>query len=195
MRYEAVIFDLDGTLLNTIEDLTDAVNYALQRSGKPVRTIDEVLMFVGNGIVKLIERAVPKGTSRTEQEEILAIFREYYGKHCQDKTAPYDGIMEVLQDFYEHGVKMAVVSNKADFAVQELIPQYFSNLISVAKGENEAAGISKKPAPDMVDAALKELGCTKEHVVYVGDSDVDLMTAKNSNIPCIGVSWGFRGRE
>ena len=118
MRYEAVIFDLDGTLLNTIEDLTDAVNYALQRSGKPVRTIDEVLMFVGNGIVKLIERAVPKGTSRTEQEEILAIFREYYGKHCQDKTAPYDGIMEVLQDFYEHGVKMAVVSNKADFAVQ-----------------------------------------------------------------------------
>lgn len=195
MQYDAVIFDLDGTLLDTLEDLTDAVNFALKKNGKPLRSIEEIRSFVGNGIAKLVERAVPKGTSLEEQERILATFREYYGEHCQDKTTPYPDIREVLQNFKKHGVKMAVVSNKADFAVQELIPRYFPDLITVAKGENEAAGISKKPAPDMVEAVLKELGCKKERAVYVGDSDVDVMTAKNSGIPCICVSWGFRGVE
>lgn len=195
MQYEAVIFDLDGTLLDTLQDLTDAVNFALKKNGKPLRSIDEIRSFVGNGIAKLVERAVPQETSLQEREKILAAFREYYGKHCRDKTVPYAGIEEVLLDFKKHGVKMAVVSNKADFAVQELIPRYFPGLITVAKGENEAAGISKKPAPDMVEAALKELGCKKEGAVYVGDSDVDLMTANNVGIPCIAVSWGFRGAE
>lgn len=195
MGYEAVIFDLDGTLLDTIDDLTDAVNYALRLCDKPVRTREEVLLFVGNGIAKLIQRAVPEGTDEEEQERVLSFFREYYGIHCQDKTRPYEGIMEVLQELKKKGVKMAVVSNKADFAVQELIPQYFPNLFQVAKGEKEAAGIRKKPAPDMVEQALTEMSCKKENAVYIGDSEVDLQTAKNAEISCIGVSWGFRGRE
>lgn len=194
MSYQAVIFDLDGTLLNTLEDLTDAVNFSLKKYHKPERTIKEICSFVGNGIAKLIERSVPKETDVAEQEKILAAFREYYGKHCQDKTAPYKGILEVLEELKEKKIKMAVVSNKADFAVQELIPVYFGDLFTVAKGENEAEGIRKKPAPDMVKAALRELGCLKEQAVYVGDSDVDLLTAKNAELPCIGVSWGFRGR-
>lgn len=195
MSYQAVIFDLDGTLLNTLEDLADAVNFSLKKHEKPTRTIEEVRQFVGNGIAKLIERAVPENTKEWEKESILEDFRQYYGEHCQDKTAPYEGILEVLQSFYEKNIKMAIVSNKADFAVQELVPFYFQDKIAVAKGENEKAGVQKKPAPDMVNAALEELGCEKEQAVYIGDSDVDLETAKNANIPCIGVSWGFRGRD
>lgn len=194
MSYQAVVFDLDGTLLNTLEDLTDAVNFSLKKYHKPERTINEICCFVGNGIAKLIERSVPRETDIAEQQKILTTFREYYGKHCQDKTAPYQGILEVLEELKEKKIKMAVVSNKADFAVQELIPVYFGDLFMVVKGENEAAGIRKKPAPDMVQAALRELGCSKEQAVYVGDSDVDLLTAKNAELPCIGVSWGFRGR-
>lgn len=195
MSYQAVIFDLDGTLLNTLEDLADAVNFSLKKHKKPTRTIEEVRQFVGNGIAKLIERAVPENTKEWEKESILEDFRQYYGEHCQDKTTPYEGILEVLQSFYEKNIKMAIVSNKADFAVQELVPFYFQDKIAVAKGENEKAGVRKKPAPDMVNAALEELGCEKEQAVYIGDSDVDLETAKNANIPCIGVSWGFRGRD
>lgn len=195
MSYQAVVFDLDGTLLNTLEDLTDAVNFSLKENKKPERSMDEICQFVGNGIAKLIERAVPEETSDEERKKILLTFRKFYGEHCQDKTSPYQGIVEVLSDLKKKGVKVAVVSNKADFAVQELIPFYFGDLIPVAKGENEQAGIRKKPAPDMVDAVLQEIGCDKEQAVYVGDSDVDLMTAKNAGIPCIGVSWGFRGRD
>ena len=195
MSYKTIVFDLDGTLLNTLEDLTDAVNYSLKEHNKPERTIEEVCRFVGNGIAKLVERAVPENTSRQECERILQTFRKYYGEHCRDKTAPYDGICDVLRDLRQKGIKLAVVSNKAEFAVQELIPYYFGNLIEVAKGENEQQGIRKKPAPDMVDAALRELGSDKSGAVYVGDSDVDLMTAKNAGISCIGVSWGFRGRK
>lgn len=194
MAYNAVIFDLDGTLLNTLEDLADAVNYALKEFEKPLRTIEEIRQFVGNGIVKLVERSVPQETKEQEREEILDVFRSYYGRHCQDKTAVYEGMIEVLQDLKQKGIRVAVVSNKADFAVQKLIPIYFSDLILMAKGENEAAGVRKKPAPDMVQAVLQELGCTKEETVYVGDADVDLMTAKNAGLPFIGVSWGFRGR-
>ena len=195
MSVQAVVFDLDGTLLNTLEDLTDAVNFALKKYYKPDRTLDEVREFVGNGIAKLIERAVPDGTDSIEQEEILSAFRHYYGIHCQDKTAPYEGILEVLEELNKKNIKMAVVSNKADFAVQELIPVYFGELINVAKGENEAAGIRKKPAPDMVEAALQELGCTRDQAVYVGDSEVDAMTAANLGLSFIGVSWGFRERS
>ena len=195
MGVQAVIFDLDGTLLNTLEDLTDAVNYALTEYHKPERTLEEVRRFVGNGIAKLVERAVPEGTEPAEQDKILSAFRNYYGIHCQDKTAPYEGILEILEEFNKKNIKLAVVSNKADFAVQELIPVYFGELIIVAKGENEAAGIRKKPAPDMVETALQELGCTKDKAVYVGDSDVDAMTAANAGLPFIGVSWGFRERS
>lgn len=194
MRYETVIFDLDGTLLNTLEDLKQAVNYALAKYGKPTRTLEEIRQFVGNGIKILIERSVPAETSNEEREEILSAFRVYYGEHCRDTTAPYKGIKEVLEILKKEGVNTAVVSNKADFAVQELIPIYFGDSIAVAKGENEETGIKKKPNPDMVYAVMEYFGSTPAGTVYVGDSDVDLQTAKNAGLDCIGCSWGFRGR-
>ncbi len=194
MAFQAVIFDLDGTLLNTLDDLAASVNYALQKFHKPLRTVEEVRGFVGNGIAKLIERAVPDGTDKPQQEEILQTFREYYGQHCQDKTAPYEGIKEVLRDLKQNKIKIAVVSNQADFAVKKVIPFYVGGLIAIAKGEDEAAGIRKKPAPDMVQSVLEELGCSQEEAVYVGDSEVDLMTAGNAGLSFVGVSWGFKGR-
>lgn len=195
MKYEAAIFDLDGTLLNTLEDLADAVNVALKENEMPPRTVEEVRQFVGNGIVKLIERAVPQGRENPAFDSTLQDFKKYYGQHCNDKTKPYPGILETLNRLKERGVSMAIVSNKADFAVKELNPLYFEGVIDVALGENEAAGIRKKPAPDMVFRALDTLDCPVEKAVYVGDSDVDLATAKAADMPCIGVSWGFRGRD
>lgn len=195
MKYEAAIFDLDGTLLNTLEDLADAVNAALKENGMPSRTLEEVRQFVGNGIVKLMERAVPQGKENPAFDSTLQDFKKYYGHHCNDKTKPYPGILDTLNRLKERGVPMAIVSNKADFAVKELNPLYFEGVIDVALGENEAAGIRKKPAPDMVFRALNTLGCPVGKAVYVGDSDVDLATAKAAGMPCIGVSWGFRGRD
>lgn len=195
MKYQAVLFDLDGTLLNTLEDLRDAVNAALRSQGLPERSLEEVRNFVGNGIVRLMERAVPGGKDHPAFNEIMNVFCAFYGEHCQDKTAAYPGIPEMLRTLKKYHIKTAVVSNKADFAVQELMPVYFSGLIDTAYGENEAAGIRKKPSPDMVQQALRDLGCETEHTVYVGDSDVDLQTAANAGMDCISVSWGFRGRE
>jgi phosphoglycolate phosphatase len=194
MKYKAVIFDLDGTLLNTLEDLTDAVNHALASQNLPLRTIDEIRNFVGNGILKLMERAVPSGKDNPNFDKIYEDFRTYYAKHCQDKTAPYDGIVSLLKKLSQKKISMAVVSNKTDSAVQELIPVYFSDLIAIAHGENEANGIRKKPAADMVYQTLGELGCEKAETVYVGDSDVDLQTAANAGLDAISVSWGFRDR-
>lgn len=188
--YDTVIFDLDGTLLNTLEDLTDAVNAALAAGGYPVRTIEEVRRFVGNGIGKLIQRAVPEGTSEEDFERVFASFKEYYAVHCNDKTRPYPGIPELLTRLKEAGYRLAIVSNKADFAVKELRDIYFADTIRVAIGERE--GIRRKPAPDTVEQALWELGSDREHSVYVGDSDVDIETAGNAGIPCISVTWGFR---
>lgn len=195
MRYKAVVFDLDGTLLNTLEDLKDAVNAVLKERKMPERNLEEIRNFVGNGIAKLIQRSVPAGTAEKETGEVLAAFREYYGAHCQDKTEPYEGILELLSQLKKKGFFVAVVSNKADFAVKELIPFYFDDLIPVVMGENEAGGIPKKPAPDMVWKALQALGCSREEAVYIGDSDVDVQTARNSKLDFIGVSWGFRGRD
>jgi phosphoglycolate phosphatase len=195
MKYKAAIFDLDGTLLNTLEDLTDSVNHALATQNLPLRSLDEIRNFVGNGILKLIERAVPSGRDNPAFDEIYDEFRAYYARHCQDKTAPYAGILSLLEEMAAKKIPMAVVSNKADFAVQELIPVYFSNFITVAHGEDEANGIRKKPAPDMVYQAIKELGAVPEETVYVGDSEVDLQTAANSGLDAIAVSWGFRDRE
>lgn len=195
MKYQAVLFDLDGTLLNTLDDLRDAVNAALRSQDLPERSLEEVRNFVGNGIIKLMERAVPEGKDHPAFSEIMDVFRAFYGEHCQDKTSVYPGIQEMLRTLKKNHIKTAVVSNKADFAVQELMPVYFPGLIDTAYGENEAAGIRKKPSPDMVRQALRDLGCETEHTVYVGDSDVDLKTAANAGMDCISVSWGFRGRE
>ena len=192
---KTVIFDLDGTLLNTLDDLADSTNYALSKFGYPTRTIDEVRQFVGNGVAKLIERAIPEGKNNPNFEKCLAIFKENYAQNMYNKTAPYNGIIEMLSNLKSKGIKIAVVSNKFDLAVKELCKKYFEGFIDFAAGENEAQGIKKKPAPDTVISVLNEFNFAPEDAVYVGDSDVDIMTAKNSKMPCISVTWGFRDKK
>lgn len=192
-KYDTVIFDLDGTLLDTLEDLTDAVNYAMRTMGMPERTIEEVRTFVGNGVKRLLELCVPDGFDNPAFEETFAKFREYYGLHCNDKTKAYDGVVRLLRELKDEGYALAIVSNKLDSAVKELSEIYFEGIVKVAIGEME--GVAKKPAPDTVYKALEELHKPAEGAVYVGDSEVDVMTAKNSGLPCISVLWGFRDEE
>lgn len=189
-KISTVIFDLDGTLLDTLEDLADAVNFALARCGCPDRSIDEVRRFVGNGIRRLIERAVPNGASAELTDRAYAYFKEYYDLHCMDKTKAYRGVLELIRKLREKGCRMAIVSNKADHAVKELNRHFFAPEIQVAVGSTETG--KKKPEPDLVWQALEELGSSREEAVYVGDSDVDLATAVNAGLPCIAVLWGFR---
>ena len=193
--YKVYIFDLDGTLLDTLGDLAAAVNYALREHGMPEHSIDDVRRFVGNGVRKLMERAIPDGTANPEFEATFATFRQYYMAHSLDTTRPYDGIPETLAALKTRGCRLAVVSNKMMAATQELCHYFFPDTIEVAIGENEAEGIRKKPAPDTVFAALRQLGVGKDDAVYVGDSDVDLETARQSGLPCISVLWGFRDRD
>ncbi len=192
MKYTLVIFDLDGTILDTLEDLTDGVNYALTECGYPVRTIDEVRSFVGNGIRKLIERALPSGTPEAEIDRVHGIFSPYYKAHCDVKTKPYDGIPALLRKLRDAGIRTTVLSNKGDFAVQPLVQQYFPDLFTLALGERP--GVPRKPAPDAVFEILGRLGVDKSDAVYIGDSDVDIETAQNAGLPCISVDWGFRDR-
>lgn len=191
--YETIVFDLDGTLLDTLEDLADATNAALQLYGLPLRALDEIRAFVGNGAAKLIERAVGKA-DKILQENVLVAFKTYYGEHCADKTAPYAGVLPLLKTLRECGVKTAVLSNKPDFAVKSLSQEYFGGLLQAAVGENEAAGIRKKPAPDALFSVMEALSADPKTTVYVGDSEVDIQTAKNAGIDCICVTWGFRDK-
>ncbi|HIU59600.1 MAG TPA: HAD family hydrolase [Candidatus Scatosoma pullistercoris] len=193
MRYQVYLFDLDGTLLDTLSDLTAATNAALAAYGCPARTREEVKGFVGNGIRLLIERAAPAGTPYLE--EIFSEFRTYYAAHCFDHTRPYPGVEDMLREIVRRGGKAGIVSNKADFAVQELTGRFFKGLVQAAAGENEGAGIRKKPAPDLVYSVLGRLGEDGTGAVYVGDSEVDIQTAKNAGLPCISVTWGFKTRE
>lgn len=193
MKYKLAIFDLDGTILDTLEDLTDGVNFALSECGYPVRTITEIRSFVGNGIRKLIERALPTGIPETEADRVHAVFAPYYKAHCDVKTKPYDGIPEMLQALRDAGILTAVLSNKGDFAVQPLVRQYFPDLFTIAFGER--SGIPRKPAPDAVFEILERLGVQKSDAVYIGDSNVDIETARNAGLACICVDWGFRDRE
>ncbi len=190
---KAVIFDLDGTLLNTLEDLYLSVNAALKIYGFPPRTIEEVRQFVGNGVRNLMRRSVPDGEKNPLFEDCLLAFREHYAIHLEDHTRPYAGIMELLGKLAEQNCPMAIVSNKPDGAVRELNQRIFGFLIPVAIGESR--GIRRKPEPDTVYEAARRLGVRKEDCIYVGDSEVDLETAKNCGIPCISVSWGFRERK
>lgn len=192
LAYEIYIFDLDGTLLDTLQDLAASVNYALRQHHMPEHSIDDVRRFVGNGVRRLMERAIPEGAANPAFEAAFATFREYYMEHSLDTTRPYDGIPELIHELKKRGCRMAVVSNKMMAATQELVHHFFPE-IEVAIGEDEAAGIRKKPAPDTVFAAMKQLG--EGSAVYVGDSDVDLATARNSGLPCISVLWGFRDRD
>ncbi len=192
-KYDAVIFDLDGTLLNTLEDLMDSVNYALSVLGMKERSYEEIRHFVGNGVQRLMELSVPEGMDNPEFDKTFALFKEYYRGHCNDKTGLYPGIPELLDLLKKEGFQMAIVSNKYYEGVQALKEQYFKDYLSVAIGERE--GIRRKPAPDTVLAALGELGIDKERAVYVGDSEVDIATAANTGMDCIAVGWGFRTRE
>ena len=194
MTYNTYIFDLDGTLLDTLGDLAAATNYALRQHGMPEHSIDDVRRFVGNGVRKLMERAIPDGTHNPDFEATFATFRQYYMQHSLDTTQPYEGISETLAALKAKGCRLAVVSNKMMAATQELCQHFFPDTIEVAIGENEAAGIRKKPAPDTVYAALDVLGEGKGNAVYVGDSDVDIQTAANAGLPCISVLWGFRDK-
>lgn len=193
MAYKLAIFDLDGTILNTLEDLADATNYALTQHGYPRRTFEEVRRFVGNGIRKLIERAVPSGTTVEDTDRVHETFTAYYQQHCADKTRPYEGILELLQRLRAAGCLTAVVSNKADAAVQPLCHHYYEGLFDYAVGERE--GIRRKPAPDAVQEVLRRLQTDVSEAVYIGDSEVDIQTARNAGMDSIIVTWGFRDRE
>ena len=192
-KYKTYIFDLDGTLLSTLADLAASTNYALRTHHMPERSLDEVRRFVGNGVKKLMERAISDGLNNPLFEETFATFRQHYMQHNLDTTQPYPGIMQLLEQLKAEGKNIAVVSNKFYAATRELCRHFFGDLVPVAIGERE--DIRKKPAPDTVIEALRELGVDKEGAVYIGDSDVDIMTAKNSGMPCVSVLWGFRDKE
>ena len=193
MKYNTIIFDLDGTLTDTLYDLMLSTNHALLEMGWPERTLEEVRQFVGNGVRRLMEQAVPSDTEEEEFEECFRIFQEHYLEHCQDHTALYPGIAELLQKLHQRGYKMAIVSNKLQAGVDELYRTFFQDTIQVAIGERE--GVRRKPMPDMVQLALEQLGSTPEESIYVGDSEVDMATARNAGLPCISVLWGFRDQD
>ncbi len=193
MKFNTVIFDLDGTLLNTLDDLRDSLNEVLVSNGYGSKSLEEVRRFVGNGVRNLVRRSVPEECTADEVTLIMEAFKENYRHNMQNKTRPYNGIMELLLDLNRFNYKIAIVSNKYDAAVKELSRTYFGNLFPVAIGETPE--IKRKPAPDSIYTAVKELGSDLRSAVLVGDSETDVQTAKNAGIPCIGVTWGFRCRE
>ncbi len=193
MKVKAAVFDMDGTILDTLADLHVCTNFALRKNGFPERTLDEIRCFVGNGLRRLAERAVPADADPAAVDAVFADLKAHYAQHAQDYTKPYDGIIPLLLTLRGAGVKTAVVSNKVDSAVAELTAGFFPGLFDVSVGERP--GRQLKPAPDAVIAALRELGVSKEDAVYIGDSEVDFATARNAGLPCISVTWGFRSRE
>ena len=194
MKYHTILFDLDGTLLNTLEDLTDAVNYVMESFDFPNHSIEDVRRFVGNGIRVLMQRAIPEGEKNPRFDEAFALFKTYYLAHNKVKTRPYDGIMELLGELKKRGVHMAIVSNKNQPTVEALCEEEFQGLISVAVGDGE--GRARKPAPDGPMEAIRRLGLSgTDGVLYVGDSEVDAQTAENAGLGCVLVTWGFRTRQ
>ena len=187
--YEMIVFDLDGTLLDTLGDLTNAVNASLKAYGYPLREKAEIRSFVGNGVVKLLERAA--GETGEKIEKLVKYFQTYYREHCKEETKPYEGILPLLATLKERGIGMAIVSNKPDLAVKLLAKEYFSEYIQTAIGENEPT-LRKKPAPDSLFAAMDSVGVTAGKTLYVGDSEVDIQTANNAGVKCVSVCWGFK---
>lgn len=187
------IFDLDGTLLNTLADLRISTNAALAQHGMPPRSEEEIRQFVGNGVAMLIQRAVPDGTSAEETDKVLDTFQQHYLKHSLDTTHPYDGILPMLAECRRRGLPTAIVSNKLDAAVQRLATHFFPGLVATAVGEQPS--VRRKPAPDMLFEALRRLHLTPDEAVYVGDSETDILTARNAGLPCISVTWGFRTHD
>lgn len=193
--YRAVIFDLDGTLLDTLDDLTKAVNDSLALHHLPLRSRQEIRDFVGNGVARLISRAVPEGTADRLTTAVLSDFKEFYTRCYRDRTRPYDGIPSLLEELRRRGIRTGIVSNKFDAAVKDLSSHYFPSLIEVAVGEREAEGIRKKPAPDTLLLAMAQLEVLPRETLYVGDADTDILTARAAEVDCISVTWGFRDKE
>lgn len=192
-RYDTVIFDLDGTLLNTLDDLANSINHALKTMGFPERTIDEVRRFVGCGAKELARRASPQGSSEDTIEQVLAHFRAHYSTHSTVFTAPYPGIFDMMDALKAAGIQQGVVSNKPDDQVKSLCREHFSSYVTLAAGDRE--GVSRKPEPDAVWLAMDEMGAVPSRTLYVGDSDVDVITARNARVDCAAVTWGFRSAE
>ena len=192
MKYKAIIWDMDGTVLDTLEDLCDSANYVLAKHSCPKRTLEETRCSVGNGLRNLMQLSTPGGEANPEFEDIFAEMRSYYSEHCRVKTRPYDGIDNALDTFKAAGIKMAIVSNKLDAAVKDLVRDFYPQ-VDYSLGETE--GLARKPAPDMVEKALSELGVSKDETIFIGDSEVDVMTAKNAGLCCISALWGFRKKE
>ena len=190
MRYKAVLFDMDGTVLDTLSDLTDAVNHTLRLFNMPERTKAECASMLGNGAAYLISHAVPEGTPDSKVKEVLEVYAPYYDSHCRIKTAPYDGIVALMQKLRAQGCRLAVISNKQDSAVKPLAQSYFPGLLEIAVGES--ATVRRKPNPDAVLSALRQLGVEREDAVYVGDTEVDVATARNAGLDIAAVTWGFR---
>ena len=186
--YKLLVFDLDGTLLDTIDDIADAVHFALAKFSLPPRTREEVCSFVGNGIVNLIKRAA----DMEEVDEIVHVFRTYYSEHCAVKTKPYAGVVEALRIFRERGYKLAVLSNKPDKMTQVLVKELFPDVFDEIMGENEAMGRKRKPDPSALLALMQKFGVSGQETAYVGDSEVDIQTAKNAGVDCISMTWGLR---
>ena len=191
--YDTVIFDLDGTLLDTLEDLMLSVNHALSGRSEVRRSLQEVRGFVGNGVRRLMVLSLPGGERNPQFEEAMADFRAHYAVHCRDHTRPYPQIMDMLRELKARGLKMGIVSNKPDAQVKDMNGEYFGGMFGAAMGEKE--GVRRKPAPDSLLRAMEELGGTREGTLYVGDSEVDVMTAKNAGVDCLSVTWGFRDRD
>lgn len=193
MKYTTIVFDCDGTLLDTLTDLRNAVNYVLRAHDLPERSVPEVKAALGNGVAHLMRQSLPDSISEAELNTYLDEFKTYYGEHLQDYTAPYPSILDVLDTLRTKGYKLAIVSNKIQEGITPLNKEYFGDRLPVAIGERP--GLQRKPAPDMVLQALKELGSTQDESIYIGDSEVDVATAKNSGLLCIGVTWGFRDEQ
>lgn len=194
MGYTAVIFDMDGTVLNTLEDLTDAVNAMRCHEGLEPISIDRVRRSVGNGVAVLMSRVLPEGQDYPRYQQATAFYRAYYESHCRIKTGPYPGILPMLETLKARGIDLAVVSNKQDAAVKPLSRAFFGDRMTVSMGVDEVSGLRRKPYPDMVRAAMEQLGKTPEQCLYVGDSEVDVETARNAGLDCASVTWGFRDR-
>lgn len=189
-KYDLAIFDLDGTILYTLEDLKNSLNHALSSHGFPERTLEEVRRFVGNGVRKLVERGAPAGTDPAELDALYETFHEHYRQHDLDNTRPYEGVPELMDRLKAAGLHLAVVSNKVDYGVKDLCGRFYPGMFDAALGERP--GVAKKPAPDLVNAVLAETGISRERAVYIGDSEVDLQTARNAGMDEVAVSWGFR---
>ena len=193
MRYEAILFDMDGTVLYTLEDLHDAINAALAHFGMPALTLEQVRAYVGNGSARLVELAVPEGTTEEKRQAVLDWYKPYYDAHCNVKTRPYDGIPELMRQLRAAGLRLVIISNKPDSAVRLLAEDHFPGLLDLAVGET--ARVRRKPWPDMIEVSAARLGLDKSRCLYVGDSEVDVLTARNAGIDCASVCWGFRSRE